>query len=242
MNYFTIKNEHGAMVELLTDEQAGRLLKALFAFASDGSELALDQPTNVAFVAMRAYIEQNAQRYADICKKRAAAGRLHTGNQYTRAEQIGTNGTSVPTLEQIGTNGSKAKAKAKAKAKSNTKEKEKRETTPIAATGVATLSSKEVRAKKFYDSLVDYVGKYGAQMVREFYDYWTESNEGGARMRFEMEKVFDVSRRLATWANRQKQFNTKNNGQRNYQTATERSRAEYARIIGDVLAECGAQR
>lgn len=238
MNYFTIKNEYRAMVELLTDEQAGRLMKALFAFAADGSELALDQPTNVAFVAMRAYIEQSAQRYADICEKRAAAGRLHTGNQYTRMEQ---NGTSVPTLEQDETNGSKAKAKAKAKANS-TKEKEKRETTQIAATAVATLSEKkEVRAKEFYGSLVDYVGTYGAQMVREFYDYWTESNANGAKMRFEMEKVFDVGRRLATWAKRDKIINTQKNGQRNYQTTTERSRAEYARIIGNVLAECGAQ-
>ena len=233
MNYFTIKNEHGAMVELLTDEQAGRLLKALFAFAADGSELTLDQSTSVAFVTMRAYIEQNAQRYAEICEKRAAAGRLHTGNQYTRVEQIGTNGTNVPTLEQIGTNGTKAKAKAK-----SDKEKEKeKETTPIAAANAATLATKEVRAKKFYDSLVDYVGKYGAQMVREFYDYWTESNAGGARMRFEMEKVFDVGRRLATWANRQKQFNKKSNGQRNYQTATERSRAEYLDALGRILAK-----
>jgi hypothetical protein len=235
MNYFTIKNEHRAMVELLTDEQAGRLLKALFAFATDGSELALDQSTSVAFVAMRAYIEQNAQRYAEICEKRAAAGRLHTGNQYTRVEHNGTIGTSVPTLEHNGTIGTKAKAKAKAKAKSITKEKEKRETTPIAAANAATLTTKEVRAKKFYDSLVDYVGKYGAQMVREFYDYWTESNAGGARMRFEMEKVFDVGRRLATWANRQKQFNIKKNG--NYQTATERSRAEYLDALGRILAK-----
>lgn len=233
MNYFTIKNEHRAMVELLTDEQAGRLLKALFAFASDGSELALDQSTSVAFVAMRAYIEQNAQRYAEICEKRREA--VQARWERTKVDGTDTSDTNVYNCIQVDTTDTKAKAKAKAK--SITKEKEKRETTPIAATAVATLSTKEVRAKKFYDSLVDYVGKYGAQMVREFYDYWTESNAGGARMRFEMEKVFDVGRRLATWANRDKQFNTKNNGQRNYQTATERSRAEYLDALGRILAK-----
>ena len=237
MNYFTIKNEHGAMVELLTDEQAGRLLKALFAFASGGSELALDQPTNVAFVAMRAYIEQNAQRYADICEKRREA----INARWERTKVDGKDTSDTNEYNCILTNTSDTKAKAKAKANS-IKEKEKREKTQIAATAVATLSEKkEVRAKEFYGSLVDYVGTYGAQMVREFYDYWTESNANGAKMRFEMEKVFDVGRRLATWANRDKQFNTKKNEQRNYQSATERSRAEYARIIGNVLAECGAQ-
>ena len=235
MNYFTIKNEHGAMVELLTDEQAGRLLKALFAFATDGSELALDQSTSVAFVAMRAYIEQNAQRYAEICEKRREA--VQARWERTKVDGKDTSDTNVYTCIQVDTTDTKAKAKAKAKSITKEKEKEK-ETTPIAATAVATLTTKEVRAKKFYDSLVDYVGKYGAQMVREFYDYWTESNAGGARMRFEMEKVFDVSRRLATWANRQKQFNTQKNGQRNnYQTATERSRAEYLDALGRILAK-----
>ena len=235
MNYFTIKNEHRAMVELLTDEQAGRLLKALFAFAADGSELALDQSTSVAFVAMRAYIEQNAQRYAAICEKRREA--VQARWERTKVDGKDTSDTNVYNCIQVDTSDTKAKAKAKAKAKKNTKEKEKRETTPIAAANAATLTTKEVRAKKFYDSLVDYVGKYGAQMVREFYDYWTESNAGGARMRFEMEKVFDVSRRLATWANRQKKFNTQSNGQRNYQTATERSRAEYLDALGRILAK-----
>lgn len=40
---------------------------------------------------------------------------------------------------------------------------------------------------------------YPKQMVREFWEYWTEHNENGRKMRFEMEKVFSIKRRLATW-------------------------------------------
>jgi hypothetical protein len=43
------------------------------------------------------------------------------------------------------------------------------------------------------------VEKYGQEMCREFFGYWTESNPNGKKMRFEMQKVFDVKRRLATW-------------------------------------------
>ena len=41
--------------------------------------------------------------------------------------------------------------------------------------------------------------QYGKTLIRAFYDYWTESNEGGNRMRFEKEKTFDIKRRLERW-------------------------------------------
>lgn len=43
------------------------------------------------------------------------------------------------------------------------------------------------------------VEKYGQEMCRDFFDYWTESNPNGKKMRFEMQKVFDIKKRLATW-------------------------------------------
>ena len=38
-------------------------------------------------------------------------------------------------------------------------------------------------------------------LLNEFIDYWTESNEKGLKMRFEMEKTFDIKRRLTKWIN-----------------------------------------
>lgn len=57
----------------------------------------------------------------------------------------------------------------------------------------------ERRMQKFYESLVPYVEQYGRQMVRDFYDYWTERNKSGTKMRFEMEKTWDTARRLVRW-------------------------------------------
>ena len=39
-----------------------------------------------------------------------------------------------------------------------------------------------------------------ADVLKNFSDYWTEKSPRGSKMRFEKEKVFDVSRRLATWS------------------------------------------
>jgi hypothetical protein len=53
------------------------------------------------------------------------------------------------------------------------------------------------------------VGKdksYEKDMCMEFFNYWVEMNEGGKKMRFEFERVFDVSRRLSTWLDNDKKW------------------------------------
>jgi hypothetical protein len=67
---------------------------------------------------------------------------------------------------------------------------------PVVAT---TTDDMEFRKEKFYQSLVPYVTKYGKDMVRAFYDYWTEKTYGGRKMRFEKQQAFEISKRLATW-------------------------------------------
>ena len=57
----------------------------------------------------------------------------------------------------------------------------------------------ERRQLKFYDSLVPFVEKYGREMVREFYNYWSEFNRSGTKMRFELQPTWVTSKRLARW-------------------------------------------
>jgi hypothetical protein len=81
----------------------------------------------------------------------------------------------------------------------------KRESTADAVAAVpATLDE---RALIFRDKVAEFLPEYSKEMLREFYNYWTEKNEGGRRMRFEMEKVFDIRRRLVTWHKNEKKRN-----------------------------------
>ena len=75
------------------------------------------------------------------------------------------------------------------------------------AADAATLSRKE----KFGKSLIPYVEKYGKDMVRDFFDYWTEMNQSKSKMRFEQQPTWETAKRLATWAKRDKNYaeNTK---------------------------------
>lgn len=70
----------------------------------------------------------------------------------------------------------------------------------------------EKRKKKFGQDLVPYVATYGKDMIRMFYDYWSETNKSKARMRCETEKTWDLNLRLQNWARRNKDFGTKQSG------------------------------
>ena len=74
----------------------------------------------------------------------------------------------------------------------------------LAAAKAATLKRKD----SFYQSLVPYVERYGKDMIRAFFDYWSELNKSETKMRFETNPTWEVAKRLATWANKEK-FNGK---------------------------------
>lgn len=99
------------------------------------------------------------------------------------------------------------------KIKKEKKEKKVEETTAgavdkKAAVTAATLSRKDA----FYQSLVPYVGRYPKEMIRAFFDYWSEQNKSGTRMRYELEKTWELPKRLATWASRERMPSKIENG------------------------------
>ena len=60
------------------------------------------------------------------------------------------------------------------------------------------------RKETFRDTVKSFSEQYPREMLKEFYEYWTEKNQSGVKMRFEKEKTFEVSKRLARWAANQK--------------------------------------
>ena len=62
------------------------------------------------------------------------------------------------------------------------------------------------RKLKFADTLKPFLETYGKDMLNDFFKYWTEPNNSGTKFRREMEKTWDVARRLETWAKRDNKF------------------------------------
>ena len=71
-------------------------------------------------------------------------------------------------------------------------------------------NSFEVRQIKFYNSLVPFIELYDRQMLRDFYNYWSEPDRAKKpKMRFEKEKTWSLERRLETWKRNEDKFGGK---------------------------------
>lgn len=57
----------------------------------------------------------------------------------------------------------------------------------------------EERKKLFYEQVGKFASQYQKDLLRAFFDYWTEVNKKGDKLRFEDQKYFEIGKRLATW-------------------------------------------
>jgi Domain of unknown function (DUF4373) len=90
------------------------------------------------------------------------------------------------------------------------------------------------RKLKFSQTLEIFLEKYGKDLLNEFYKYWTEPNKTNTKFRQELEKTWELERRLETWAKNDKNF--KNN---NYANANDGLGAKSGgfRILNEALNE-----
>lgn len=68
------------------------------------------------------------------------------------------------------------------------------------AAKAATLKRKE----EFRASLSEFENSYHASTLSAFFNYWSELNKSGTKMLFEMKPTWELSKRLATWASRER--------------------------------------
>lgn len=102
------------------------------------------------------------------------------------------------------------------------KEKEVESSPIVKPTRVNKEQEMKSREREFYNVLVPFVKTYGREMIREFFDYWSEPNKSHSKMRFEQERTWDLSRRLQTWEKRSRNGFSKYN--------TDKSEANYKAI------------
>ena len=65
------------------------------------------------------------------------------------------------------------------------------------------------RKLKFASTLEPFLGKYGRDLLNDFYKYWTEPNKSNTKFKAELEKTWSLERRLETWNKNEFKFGTK---------------------------------
>ncbi len=90
------------------------------------------------------------------------------------------------------------------------RENERAATAALTATAAQSASADKLSLKreKIWRLLTPYIAKYGDQMVKKFFEYWTEPTPDNKKMRFELQKTWDWGRRLEKWSSNERQNQT----------------------------------
>tara|TARA_Y100000401_G_C8322457_1_gene226189 strand:- start:21 stop:800 length:780 start_codon:yes stop_codon:yes gene_type:complete len=119
---------------------------------------------------------------------------------------IRVNATSTSTMVSICNYGSYQNLQTDDKPQSNRKQTESK---PKAKTNNNNINKEEQFINKAVAVAMSITPNPHPDIVNEFCDYWTEKNEGGRLMKFQMMKTFDISRRLKKWLKNQRDWNIK---------------------------------
>jgi hypothetical protein len=76
-----------------------------------------------------------------------------------------------------------------------------------------TLPQREYEFKR---KCCEFIPAYNLQMIQEFFSWWSEKNKTETKMKWELERTFEISKRLATWAKREKEFKNNKTTQNEY--------------------------
>lgn len=161
----------------LSDTDKLIMYEAITDYSLDMKEPELTGFPKALFSLIRPFLDANTQRWKNGCKGGAPEGNKNAQKQ--------------PKNNQSTTKKQANKDKDVNKDKNIDKEKDKEKS--------ISLSD---RTEKFKEELTPFVEKYGKDMVFAFFDYWSEPNPSKTKMKFEMQKTWDIAKRLRTWERR----------------------------------------
>ena len=194
-------------IKNLQREMQGDVLTAIIEYGLYGETTESPKPIASAMLAMvKPQIDANNQRYENGKK----GGRPKANNNQTETKPKPNNNQNITKQKP---NNNQTETKPKPKDKDISEDIYKESSTKVepkkgkAAAEAATLSRKEI----FYQSLVPFTDTYPKEMIRAFFDYWTEMNKSCTKMRYEQERTWETAKRLATWANRENIYSHGNN-------------------------------
>lgn len=72
---FVIYEDTGNLVELLSDEQAGKVFKSIFAYITQKDMPEIDDVAKIVFISIKNYLDRDSAKYDEICQKRAQNGK-----------------------------------------------------------------------------------------------------------------------------------------------------------------------
>ena len=181
-------------IEHLTNEEKGILFNHLLEYVNDKNPVLEDRLILTAWKPIELQLKRDLIKFEEVKAKRSEAGKRSAELRALKNDENNlTNSTSVESVEQTSTNPTD----------------NVNDNVNVNVINSKSKPSLETRSLDFKESLRPFKQTYSINMLKSFYDYWTEPNHSKTKMRFELEKTFDVERRLKTWSKREKDFDVK---------------------------------
>jgi len=181
---FVAYSDWYGMFKALPDEVAGKLIKHIFSYVNDENPTTKDFIINALFEQVKSTLKRDLKKWEEQQEQRKKAGIRSAEVRKQNATLV--NARLISSTDNVNVN-------------VNDNVINKKESKP----------SLETRSLAFKETLRPFINKYGVDMVKNFYGYWSEPNQTKTKMLFEMQKTWDTSRRLETWSKRESSFNTK---------------------------------
>jgi hypothetical protein len=183
-------------IEKLDNENAGLLFKHYLRYINDQEPEAPNLLVEIAFEGIKQNLKRDLKTWKSKQESRSKSGQIGNLKRYNsdiyekftkglitfeEAQELAKDSKGSQMVPNIAVNDNET-------VKETVKE--------------TVIKNINIRETEFKNSLNPFLETYGKDMLNKFFLYWTEKKPKGKKMRFEMEKVFDPSRRLKTWSDR----------------------------------------
>lgn len=182
---FILYADQKALFEQLPNDKAGELIKFIFAYVNDENPETDDLIINLAFTPIKQQLKRDLIKFEETKEKRSEAGKAGANKRW---QNIANDSKRISDIAKIAVN---VNDNVNDNVNVNVKEK---------------VIDINIRKQEFANSLIPFVDVYGKDMIREFYDYWSETTLNNKKMKYELEKTWSVERRLKTWSKNSAKF------------------------------------
>lgn len=207
-------------IEQLPDDKAGELFKHILRYVNDLNPITDDLVTKITFEPIKQQLKRDLNKWAEKSLKRSEAGRLGGLKSGISRKQNEANEAIASNLKQ----------NEQVIVTDNVIDKEKESINKRDAAKAATLKRVETFKLSLYPFTDKQGGVYEAEMVKDFFEYWSELNKSETKMKWELQPTFEISKRLSKWAANDNKFNKNNNG-KNKQSNDRQSEEQHLALV-----------
>ena len=171
---FIFRKEWKDAISGLPNEVRLEIYEAIIEYGTSGKLTDLKQLAKIAFNFAKVAIDKDAEKYAETISKRREAGKKGNEKRWGESQNVANATDAIQESQNVANVADNVSDNESLLMRDDKKPTNVGKKAADAATPTATL---EARKEKFGQSLAPYVQNYGKELIRAFFDYWTEPNK-----------------------------------------------------------------